>query len=185
MTDIELHTIPVPRGNEFKMKRLHLQVLKLLLENARMQVSQIASRLGITARRAGRAIQEMQDSGAFWFSIRWNLSLGNNTEFYLRIRYDEKTSTKESIDTWFRENYPNEYWFSFNSAMEPIMFTKFVTEHFREAEDFVRVVKQEPFCCTVDVLLSYPVRKFPRLGLIKIQQMIAEVICEHLLIINR
>ncbi|MGY5873246.1 MAG: Lrp/AsnC family transcriptional regulator [Candidatus Thorarchaeota archaeon] len=172
--DLELHTVPTLRGTPFDIERLHLQVLKLLLEDARMQVSQIANRLGITARRAGRAIQEMMDSGAFWFSARWNLSLGNNTEFYLKITHDEKTSTKESVDQWFRETYPNEYWFSFNSAMEPVLFAKFVTDHFRDAREIARAANNEPFSCSVDILLSYPVTKFPRVGMLKIQQLISE-----------
>ncbi|MFW9845007.1 MAG: Lrp/AsnC family transcriptional regulator [Candidatus Thorarchaeota archaeon] len=174
VTELELHTIPVPRGNPFDVKRLHLRVLKLLLEDARMQVSQIAKRLGITARRAGRAIQEMQDSGAFWFAIRWNLSLGDNTEFYLKIIYDEKVASKDDVDAWLREKYPDEYWFSFCSAMEPVLFAKFVTDHFRDARDIARVVDDETFSCTVDTLLSYPVKKFPRVGMLKIQEMIAE-----------
>ncbi|MGY5858339.1 MAG: winged helix-turn-helix transcriptional regulator [Candidatus Thorarchaeota archaeon] len=174
ITNLEFHTIPIQRGNEFKIKRLHLQVLKLLLENARMQVSQIATRLGITARRAGRAIQEMQDSGALWFAVRWNLSLGNNTEFYLKIKYDEKTSSNEAVDQWLRDMYPDEYWFSFCSAMEPVLFAKFVTDHFRNARDIARAVSSESFSCSVDVLLSYPVTKFPRVGMLKIQQLIAE-----------
>ena len=139
-----------------------------------MQVSHIASRLGITARRAGRAIQEMQDSGAFWFSMRWNLSLGDNHEFYLKIIYDESISTKESIDEWFRKTYPNEYWFSFCSAMEPVLFAKFVADHFRDAQPIAQAVKNEEFCNSVDVLLSYPVKKFPRLGTTKIREMITE-----------
>ena len=116
----------------------------------------------------------MQESNAFWFSARWNLSLGNNTEFYLKIHYDEKISSKEIADTWLRENYPLEYWFSFYSAMEPVMFAKFVTEHFREAEIIARNVKNTPFSLSVDVMLSYPVRKFTRLGTLKIQEMIHE-----------
>lgn len=174
ITDLELHTIPIPRGNQFNIKRLHLQVLKLLLEDARMQVNQIATRLGITARRAGRAIQEMQDSGAFWFSTRWNLSLGKNAEFYLKIHHDEKISTKESIDKWLRVTFPDEYWYSFYSALEPVLFAKFVTDHFREASDISRTVKNEVFSCSVDILLSYPVTKFPRVGMLKIQQLIAD-----------
>ena len=174
ITDLELHTIPIQRGNEFNIKRLHLQVLKLLLEDARMQVSQIATRLRITARRASRAIQEMQDSGAFWFATRWNLSLGNNTEFYLKITYDEKISNQEAVDQWLRDTYPDEYWFSFYSAMEPVLFAKFVTYHFRDGRDVARVVSNEAFSCSVDVLLSYPVTKFPRVGMLKIQQLIAE-----------
>ena len=157
-----------------QVQNLHLQVLKILLEDARMQVSQIASQLGITARRASRAIQEMQDSGAFWFSTRWNLSLGNNTEFYLKIKYDEKISNSEAVDQWLRDTYPNEYWFSFYSAMESVLLAKFVTDHFRYAKDLAQAVNNEPFSCSVDILLSYPVTKFPRVGMLKIQQLITE-----------
>jgi hypothetical protein len=158
----------------FNIKRLHLQVLTLLLEDARMQVSQVANRLGITSRRAGRAIREMQDSGAFWFAVRWNLSLGNNTEFYLKVTYDEKISSKDAVDQWFSDAYPEEYWFSFCSAMEPVLFAKFVSDHFRDARDIARSTADQSFSCSVDVLLSYPVTKFPRVGTLKIQELIAD-----------
>lgn len=174
VNDAELHTILVQRGEKFKIKKLHLKVLKYLLEDARMQVGQLAEQTGLTARRVGRAIQEMLDSNAVWFAARWNLSLGNNSEFYLKITYDEQTSGIEEIDRWFREAFPDEYWYSFCSAMEPILFAKFVTEHFRDAEQIARISKGAPFSESVDVLLSYPVKKFPRLGRIKIEEMIRD-----------
>jgi len=139
-----------------------------------MQVNQIAARLGITTRRTARAIKEMQDSGAFWFSMRWNLSLGNNTEFYLKITYDENISTKDAVNQWLLRTYPDEYWFSFYFGMEPVLFAKYVTDHFRDARDFARTVSDEAFSCSVDTLLSYPVKKFPRVGILKIQQLITD-----------
>ena len=47
-----------------------------------------------------------------------------------------------------------------------------VTGHFRDAEQISRTVKEAPIIESVDVLLSYPVQKFPRLGRIKLQEMI-------------
>ncbi|MFX1482258.1 MAG: winged helix-turn-helix transcriptional regulator [Promethearchaeota archaeon] len=174
VTDVELHTIVGQRGKMFDIKRLHLQVLKYLLEDARMQVSEIAAKSGLTSRRVSRAIQEMQESEAFWFATRWNLSLGGNTEFYLKIKYNEQTSEKDEVEEWLRSTYPLEYWYSFFSAMEPLIFAKFVTDHFAAAEVISNSIKKAPFTDVVDVLLSYPVRKFPRLGRIKIEEMIAE-----------
>jgi DNA-binding Lrp family transcriptional regulator len=174
VNDAELHTILVQRGEKFKIKKLHLKVLKYLLEDARMQVGQIAELTGLTARRVSRAIQEMIDSNAVWFAARWNLSLGNNSEFYLKIIYDEQTSEMEEINRWFREAFPDEYWYSFCSAMEPILFAKFVTEHFRDAEKISQLTKSAHFAKSVDVLLSYPVKKFPRLGRTELEQMIDE-----------
>ena len=174
VTDIELHTTLTQSGEKFEVKNLHLRVLKHLLEDARMQVSEISEKTGLTSRRVSRAIREMQDSNAFWFAVRWNLSLGQNTEFYLRVEYDEQAAQMEEIDEWFRERFPNAYWFSFYSAMEPVLFAKFVTDHFRDAEEISRVTKNTPFTKKVDVLLSYPVKKFPRLGRIKIEEMIRD-----------
>jgi len=174
VTGIELHTTLTKAGEKFEIKNLHLKVLKYLLLDARMQVSEISERTGLTARRVSRAIQEMLDSNAFWFAVRWNLSLGRSTEFYLKVKYDEQTSRMDEVDEWFRETFPNEYWFSFYSAMEPVLFAKFVTDHFRDAEQISRICKNAQFVKSVDVLLSYPVKKFPRLGRVKIEEMIDE-----------
>ena len=174
VTNIELHTILTQRGEQFDIKKLHLRVLKPLLKDARMQIGAISAETGLTARRASRAIKEMLDSNAFWFAVRWNLSLGNNTEFYLKITYNEQQFKTEEIDEWLRTTFPDEYWFSFSSAMEPILFAKFVTEHFRDAEQISLIAKNAPFTKSVDVLLSYPVKKFPRLGRIKIEEMISD-----------
>jgi hypothetical protein len=137
-----------------------------------MQIGEISTETGLTARRASRAIKEMLESNAFWFAVRWNLSLGNNTEFYLKITYHEQRFERDEVDEWLQTNFPDVYWFSFSSAMEPILFAKFVTEHFRDAEQVSQVIKKAPFSKSVDVLLSYPVKKFPRLGRIKIEEMI-------------
>ena len=174
VTNTELHTILTHRGEKFDIKKLHLRVLKFLLKDARMQIRAISAETGLTARRVNRAIQEMLDSNAFWFAVRWNLSFGDNTEFYLKISYHEQKSKKDEIDKWLREIFPDDYWFSFVSAMEPVLFAKFVTEHFRDAERISLTTKNAPFSQSVDVLLSYPVKKYPRLGQIKIKEMIRE-----------
>ena len=69
VTGIELHTTLTQSGEKFDIKKLHLKVLKYLLEDARMQVSEISKRTGLAARRVSRAIQELHESNAFWFSV--------------------------------------------------------------------------------------------------------------------
>ena len=174
VTNIELYPRLTRRGEPFDIKKLHLRVLKVLLKDARMQVGKISAESGLTARRVSRAIREMQDSNAFWFIVRWNLSLGNNTRFFLKVTYDDQRFKKDEMDEWLSTTFPDEFWLSYSCAMEPILFAMFVTEHFRDAEQISLVTKNAPFCKSVDVLLSYPVKKFPRLGHIKIEEMIRE-----------
>ncbi|MFW9802926.1 MAG: Lrp/AsnC family transcriptional regulator [Candidatus Thorarchaeota archaeon] len=174
VTNIQLYPRLTQRGEPFQIKRLHLRVLNLLLRDARMQVGKIAAESGLTAKRVSRAIREMQDSNALWFIVRWNLSLGNNSRFFLKIAYDEQSYKKDEMDEWLRKTFPDEFWLSYSCAMEPILFAMFVTEHFRDAEHISLRVKNAPFSESVDVLLSYPVKKFPRLGRIKIEEMIRD-----------
>lgn len=173
VNNIELHTTLTKRGKKLELKKLHLRVLKCLIDDARMQVSEISELTGLAARRISRVIQELLDSDAVWFATRWNLSLGGNTEFYLKIKYDNPVGGNEEIEEWLRKEFPLEYWYSYCSALEPILFAKFVTEHYRVAQQISRIVKSNPFSKSVDVLLSYPVIKFPRLGRTKLQEMIS------------
>jgi DNA-binding Lrp family transcriptional regulator len=174
VTNVELHPRLTQRGEPFDIKNMHLRVLKSLLKDARMQVGKISEESGLTARRVSRAIREMQDSNAFWFVVRWNLSFGDNAQFYLRITYDGQRFKIDEIDEWLRTTFPDDYWLSFYSAMEPVIFAKFVTDHYRDAAQISLAVKDAPFSKSVDILLTYPVKKFPRLSSIKIQEMIRD-----------
>ncbi|MFX1544539.1 MAG: Lrp/AsnC family transcriptional regulator, partial [Promethearchaeota archaeon] len=174
VTNIELYPRLTQRGKPFEIKKLHLRVLKLLLKDARMQVGRIAAETGLTAKRVSRAIRELQDSDALWFIVRWNLSFGDNSQFFLKITYDEQSYKKDEMDEWLRTTFPDEFWLSYSCAMEPTLFAMFVTEHFRDAEHISLGVKNAPFSESVDVLLSYPVKKFQRLGRIKIEEMIRD-----------
>jgi DNA-binding Lrp family transcriptional regulator len=174
VTNIELHTTLTNRGRKFEIKKLHFRVLKCLVDDPRMQVTEISERTGLTSRRVSRAIQELLDSDAFWFATRWNLSLGGNAEFYLKIGYDGQVGTKELAEDCLRKEFPLEYWYSYFSATKPVFFAKFVTGHFRDAESISKTVKNYAFSNSVDVLISYPVRKFPRFGHTKLKQLISE-----------
>jgi len=174
VTEIELHTTLIQRGKTFEIKKMHLRVLRCLLEDARMQVSDISERTGLAARRVSRAIQELIDSDAFWFATRWNLSLGGNAEFYLKIKHDGQVGVKDEIEDWLRNEFSLEYWYSYFSAIEPTFFAKFVTDHFLDSQRISRIVKNNPHIVSVDVLLSYPVTKFPRLGRTKLEKLLTD-----------
>ncbi|MFQ5884165.1 MAG: hypothetical protein ACE5IO_03590, partial [Thermoplasmata archaeon] len=79
----------------------------------------------------------------------------------------------DDIEQLLLEEYPLEYWYSYASALEPVVFAKFVTEHFREAETITRRVTAADFAKATRTMICYPVKKFPRLGQIKLQEMLA------------
>ncbi|MHA2209652.1 MAG: winged helix-turn-helix transcriptional regulator [Candidatus Thorarchaeota archaeon] len=172
--DIEMHTLLRQQGSKIELTKLHLRVLRQLIEDARMSITDIASSAGLSAKRVRRALSDIAESGAFWLAARWNLSAGDDTEFYVRIEIDEQKTDRESVNEYLRTNFPKDYWLSFHSAIEPTVFAKFVTDHFRESDDISRAIKQAPFVKSTDVLICYPVLKFPRLSQLMLQDMLAE-----------
>jgi DNA-binding Lrp family transcriptional regulator len=172
--DIEMHTLLRQQGERIELTKLHLRVLQQLLIDARMSITDIASNAGLSAKRVRRALSDITDCGAFWLAVRWNLSAGADAEFYERIVIDEQKADRETVDDWLRTRFPDEYWLSFHSAVEPIVFAKFVTNHFRESEEVSRVIKQAPFVKSTSTLICYPVRKFPRLSTIILEEKLTE-----------
>ncbi len=172
--DVEIHTLLRHQGSRIDLNKLHLRVLRMLLEDARMSITDIASSTGLSAKRVRRALSDITESGAFWFAARWNLSAGEDTEFYVRIEIDEQKTDREAVDAWLRFNHPNEYWLSFHSAIEPTVFAKFVTDHFRESDRISRNIKDAPFVKSTSTLICYPVHKFPRLSQLMLQEKLAE-----------
>ncbi|UCH05091.1 MAG: winged helix-turn-helix transcriptional regulator [Candidatus Thorarchaeota archaeon] len=171
---VDLHTMVTDPGRKTNLTNLHLRVLRHLIDDPRMTVSEIANRSGLTARRVRKLLTELIESRSFWFSVRWNLSAGPSTEFYVRLEYDQSERTPGDIDQWLRSEYEMEYWYSYVSAMEPVLFAKFVTDHFRDAEKITRNMTAADFTKSTRVLICYPVRKFARLGQTKLQEMLAE-----------
>ena len=162
--DVEMHTLLRQQGTKIELTKLHLRVLRELIEDARMSITDIANNSGLSARRVRRLLSDITESDAFWLAARWNLSAGEDTEFYLRIEIDEQMADREAVDASLRTNFPNEYWLSFHSAIEPTVFAKFVTEHFRESDDIAGSLKSAPFVKSTSVLICYPVHKFERLS---------------------
>jgi Lrp/AsnC family leucine-responsive transcriptional regulator len=174
VTSVDMHTMVTDPGRKTELTKLHMRILRHLLDNPRMMISELASRSGLTARRVRKLLSELIESRSFWFSVRWNLSAGDSTEFYVRLEYDQSMSSPEEIDKWLRSEYEMEYWYSYVSALEPVLFAKFVTDHFRDAEPITRKATSADFVTSTRTLLCYPVKKFSRLGQIKLEEMLAE-----------
>ncbi|MFW9799842.1 MAG: winged helix-turn-helix transcriptional regulator [Candidatus Thorarchaeota archaeon] len=173
VTKVEVHTIATDSGRKVDLTNTHLRILRHLIDDPRMTISELARQSGLTARRVRRLLSELIEGRGFWFSARWNLSAGESTEFYVRIEYDEREGTTDEIEQWLRNEYPLEYWYSYASALEPVIFAKFVTEHFREAETITKRITATRFTRATRTMICYPVRKFPRLGQVKLQEMLA------------
>jgi DNA-binding Lrp family transcriptional regulator len=155
VTNAEIHVLLYPRGKKINLTKTQLRVLKYLVDNPRMSIVDIAELGSMTARRVRRTIDELQEGNGIRFAVFWNLGKGGLNEVLLRIEWDEKNTTHESVIDWLRKEYPLEFWSPFTSASSPVVFARFVVEDLETIESIARAVKRNPFVKSLSTLVFY------------------------------
>ncbi|MFW9847541.1 MAG: winged helix-turn-helix transcriptional regulator [Candidatus Thorarchaeota archaeon] len=174
IVSVDTHPLLTSKGGKLELKRVHLRVLRALTEDARMQISEIARKSGMTARSARRALHQMIDSGALWFATRWDLAAGGSTRFFAKIQFDEKMTNHQELEDWLTKNYSLVYWYSYVSATEPILFSNFVVDHISEADRISRELTRNEFIVSAIPMIVYPTKKYPRIGMTLLEERIKQ-----------
>ena len=80
-----------------------------------------------------------------------------------RVEYDVRVTEHKALEDEFKKRFPVEYWYSYVSATEPVMFSIFVVKHTREMMTIESGVKGMGGVASVRNLVLYPVHifKFP------------------------
>jgi DNA-binding Lrp family transcriptional regulator len=150
-----------------------LKVLRWLIDDPRMSISDVANNTSLTARRVRRTIQQLMDKGIM-FSVRWNLSAGGYDLISIRTRIDEKKKSISEVIEWVRSKFPQEFWVNYISADEPLVFFNFVVLNMRVAERIGRTIKEADFVESTIISVQFSETKFPWLSNLKIRDMIKE-----------
>lgn len=158
--EVEIHTLLFPRGKKYQLKRLHLRVLRHLIDDPRMPVTKIAKKTGLAARTVSRAIDEILESESVRLSIRWNLNASESITFLSQIHWDDGKTDLEKMLGWLRSEFPVEFWEPLISANEPVMFPAFVVNSLRDVERITAIIEEKSFIKSVITLIGKPSRSF-------------------------
>ena len=181
--EVEFHTILSERGGRCELKTMHLKLIRCLLQDARMTISDLAKCSGLTPRRVRKLIEEFTMGGAipelyltgkapgdyrtkqacFYFQVVRDLNGGGYTAFITRILHDGDAMTRTRIVEHLKEQYPLSFFYAYTSAFEPILFCIFVVEHIREGSDIINSTRQVPGVISTEALYGYPTKRFPGL----------------------
>ncbi len=174
VTKVDIHTLLFPRGKKFHLKKLHLRVLRHLIDDPRMAVTKIAKKTGLATRTMSRAIDEILESEAVRLSIRWNLNATDSITFLSQIRWDEDKVDLDGIMSWLRKEFPVEFWEPLISASAPTMFPAFVVDTLRDVERVTRKLHHQDFITSVVTLIGKPSRSFYDLRRYELEKMLKE-----------
>ncbi len=166
VTNLEMHIIgdhPLSDGRASDLTKMQLRVLSALLDNPRKQIVEICEETGLSARRVRKTLDEIHENESIHFAVFWNVNMGEGLYFMARVEYNVRVIDNKTVEKEFKDHFPVEYWYSYVSATEPVMFSVFVVKHTREMMDIESRVKKIAGVVAVRNLILYPVHifKFP------------------------
>ena len=175
VTEVKQYPVLFPKGERIELKKIHLRILACLIDNPRMAISDIAQCSKLSARMTRKALTQLQDGRAVRFTVRWDVNAGDNTSFWILIRWDQKKMTHEDLVKELESKFPNDYWTSFVVATEPIVFARFVVDDLRRAYQITGNVKEMSSVESTQNFICYSSFDFPWLGESLLQEMVSNI----------
>ncbi len=175
ISNVDLYTkFIMDRGGTLEFTSVHKRVLRCLLKDARMSISDIATESGLTPRRISKTIDELLESRAILFTIRWKANVAGETTVFSNIRYDaSKTDHREALK-WLYEEFSDKFQFAYIPATEPIIFLSLNVSHFTEMDSIKKLIVEANFVQAIDSMLIYPGRKFPQFRTMLLERFLEE-----------
>jgi DNA-binding Lrp family transcriptional regulator len=161
--DIEFHNAVIDEGSRIKLTSPQKRILRVLLTDPRMSISDIANESGLSARRVRKEIEKILESQAFHLGVRWNLSTGQKNQALIFTHY-ENDKNIEDYYNWLYNEYELEMWASIQSALEPVIMTQIVTESMTKIPEIISAIRKRPEISHVRDYVVYRTIKFPWLA---------------------
>ncbi|MFW9788143.1 MAG: winged helix-turn-helix transcriptional regulator [Candidatus Thorarchaeota archaeon] len=170
---VKQYPVLFPRGDKKELSKLELRVLACLIDNPRMTISELARCSKLTTRKTSRVLKQIQEGGAVRFTVRWDVNAGGNTSFWIIVNWDQKKMSHEKLIQEFEKSFPNEYWTSFVTATEPVIFVRFVVDNLRKVNQITEDVKNMSFVESIQTIVCYSSADFSWLGESLLRDMIS------------
>ncbi|MHA2426040.1 MAG: winged helix-turn-helix transcriptional regulator, partial [Candidatus Thorarchaeota archaeon] len=157
---------------EDSLTQLHKKVLRCLVDNPRLGISDIADCSGYSSKSVRRALKELDESKAIWFGARPDLAAGSLVNIHIRVEWNEKESSAEEIGHWLRDKYPVTLWDVWRTARHPVLYGEFVVEDLHEAQAIVLNIRESLKIKSTSTLVAYSSAKFRYLADIKLRELL-------------
>ncbi|MHA2211449.1 MAG: winged helix-turn-helix transcriptional regulator [Candidatus Thorarchaeota archaeon] len=172
--EVRFNTVLYPRGEKVTLTKRQIKILRVLIDDPRMAISEIARRSEIPVRSTRRALQGLEEEGGIRFTVRWDVNTRGNASFWACIGWDEKASSYSDVVDWLHKEFPDAYWTYFVAAEEPTVFARFVVDDLLDASRITDLIKEGPNVESVETLVCYSTSDFPWFGEARLREMLAQ-----------
>lgn len=164
---VELHANTRKRvypGRKMALTEQHIAVLRVLKENPRAQVKEIAEETGLPLKIARKTLRELEKSDAFRFTARSSRTREKSTSVVVKMEYDVEKATQQEIWDWLLSKCEANVFDVFFSLKEPIAFVWFTGGSVYDSDGVYRGIADAPFAKSAQPFFILTHVKFPWLG---------------------
>jgi hypothetical protein len=160
------------RGGKSDLSRTELTILKYLMQNPRIAISEISSRSGISSRMVSTIITDLIDHGIINLSITY--SPGSDSILFLeKIEWDEQKLKLEELLAWLPMEFPDDYWIPAGiSASTPIVFGAFISNNLKRIPEITKGIKKNSAVKAVTPIIGQPNRTFPDYAVLRLKKLL-------------
>ena len=172
---VEIHPLLEKVGKKVEFTKLEIRVIAALQKRARMTISELAEKTGLTARRVRKILHGLKEKRGVHFTTMINWNAGDQTRVSFRVKWDETQTQREQIIEKVNEKYPKELVGVYPSSMEPLMWIEFMIDHMRDAEGIADWLTSNTSVMMMATIIPYPRKRYPCLRDLRLQEILSEI----------
>jgi len=172
ISSTEMHTLLSPRGKKANLTNLHLRVLKSLLEDARVPISDIASQTGLNVRLVRKILRELHQNEAIKFGLRARLNVGDKVTVLLKLKWNPKQVSREEILDMLTARYQDTFWQIFPSASDPLLICAASFDNLNHVDTLTAELKMQPGIVYSEAFIYRPAYRYKSLGRLCLEEAI-------------
>ncbi|MHA2056463.1 MAG: winged helix-turn-helix transcriptional regulator [Candidatus Thorarchaeota archaeon] len=162
-------------GGKIDLTGSHRDILRCLIEDPRIPISDIAKETGLPSNAIKEIIDQMRESEAVLFTVNTSDDTNEGSmEVLSKVQWNVGKTSKEHVLGWLQENFASSYLGEYVSATEPTLFFNFTVKHVHEVEIVVKKAKESGLVTTMEPLILFPGTNFPDPRLRRASQLLEE-----------
>ena len=143
------------------------EVLRLLVENPKIAINEIAERTDRPYRKVKKTLDEILETGTVRWSLDWNPNAKGNEMFIFRLVLESAITTGEEVKelaTWMSTKYPENFWWGYPMASGTCMFVNFVFDKIEAAIETKKQIAEHQDIQYAEMFFVIAHMKKPRLA---------------------
>jgi DNA-binding Lrp family transcriptional regulator len=167
------------RGKKTTFTKSQLQVLRCLLDDARIPATEIAKKVDFSPRRVRQILQELIQGGGLYFTIFTKMSAAGVVPFNIVIDFDDTKVSPQEVTKLVMEENPGVYWNSFLFAHRPRLLHFCTAKDLPTIETITNTTKKAKFVKRVGAEIVRPQTFFVGLGYIRLAELVGLQVSNH------